>query len=308
MDNLSEKGALLKKTRQAQGISLDTVHENTKIPLDALRALEEGYTVRTLSPFYQKGFLKIYAQYLGCDVGDLLSDFKPKEVLDSNARGNYPSTSQKSFLSKEKSHPSSPKTSSPLPLFNLKEIPFSKTASQFFNRDRLILAGKVLGILIFILIFFKATGFVSQKLFSKNKKPVSIKSSAIAQSGKSKKEKIVKENHLFLTKSTTEAQPSGMPASDSLEKEESHKNVLLSVRAQKNTWLQVKVDGSTVFESILKKGVAETWVAQKEIELSGKNINQLEFEVNGKMIGSLGREDSQAKKVVITKNGLSVKE
>ena len=98
-----------------------------------------------------------------------------------------------------------------------------------------------------------------------------------------------------------------LPASESSTKEETAKNVLLSIRAQKNTWLQVKVDGSTVFESILKKGVSETWIAQKEIELSGKNINQLEFEVNGKMIGTLGREDSQAKKVVITKNGLSVK-
>ena len=307
MDNLSEKGALLKKARQAQGISLDTVHENTKIPLDALRALEEGYTVRTLSPFYQKGFLKIYAQYLGCNVNDILNDFKPKEVLDSSARGNYPSSSQKSFLSKEKKALPQARKTSPLPLFNLKEIPISKTLSQFFNRDRLILAGKVLGVLIFVFIFFKAAGAVSQKLFSKDKKPVSIKSTALTQSGKSKKEKTVKENHLSLAKSTTEVQPSVLPASESSTKEETAKNVLLSIRAQKNTWLQVKVDGSTVFESILKKGVSETWIAQKEIELSGKNINQLEFEVNGKMIGTLGREDSQAKKVVITKNGLSVK-
>lgn len=306
MDNLSEKGALLKKARQAQGISLDTVHENTKIPLDALRALEEGYTVRTLSPFYQKGFLKIYAQYLGCDVNDLLNDFKPKEVLDSSARGNYPSSAQKSFLSKEKPGPSSSKAS-PLPLFNLKEINFSKRISQFFNRDRLILAGKFLGILIFVFIFFKAAGAVSQKLFSKDKKMVSIKSAALTEAGKSKKEKPVKENHLSSMKSTVEAQPSGIPAFDSLTKEETAKNVILSLRAKKNTWLQVKIDGSTVFESILKKGVTETWTAKKEIELSGKNINQLEFEVNGKMIGPLGREDSQAKKVVITKNGLSVK-
>ena len=54
MDNLHEKGSLLKKVREAKGISLEVVHEHTKIPLDALRALEEGYTIRTLSPFYQK--------------------------------------------------------------------------------------------------------------------------------------------------------------------------------------------------------------------------------------------------------------
>lgn len=295
MDNLSEKGALLKKARETQGISLETVHENTKIPLDALRALEEGYTIRTLSPFYQKGFLKIYAQYLGCDVSDVLHDFQPKEVLDSPSKGNYPSASQKAFLFKEKSKGSLPKTI-PFPLFNAGKISFAKTIHGFLKPQRLIFAGKILGVLFMALVFFKTAGCISQKLFSKNKKAISSKSSMAAQSGKLKKEK-----------STSPSQPSGMPPSDSLKKEERLRNVILSVRAPKNMWLQVKVDGATVFEAILKKGAAETWIAQKEIELAGKNIHQLEFEVNGKMIGALGREDSQAKKVVITKNGLSVK-
>ena len=37
-----------------------------------------------------------------------------------------------------------------------------------------------------------------------------------------------------------------------------------------------------------------------------QNIGQLEFELNGKMIGALGRADARAKAVVATKNGLSV--
>ena len=35
-------GVILKQEREAQGLSLDIVHEATKIPLDALRAIEEG--------------------------------------------------------------------------------------------------------------------------------------------------------------------------------------------------------------------------------------------------------------------------
>ena len=65
-------GALLKSVRTERGVSLEMVHETTKIPLDALRAIEEGYTVRTLTPFYMKGFLKIYAQYLHLDASDVL--------------------------------------------------------------------------------------------------------------------------------------------------------------------------------------------------------------------------------------------
>ena len=48
MDNQSQKGQILKKAREAKGLGLDVVHEATKIPMDVLRAIEEGYTVRTL--------------------------------------------------------------------------------------------------------------------------------------------------------------------------------------------------------------------------------------------------------------------
>ena len=65
------QGTLLKSTREARGISLRVVHEATKIPMDVLRAIEEGYTVRTLAPFYLKGFIKMYAEYLKINVQDI---------------------------------------------------------------------------------------------------------------------------------------------------------------------------------------------------------------------------------------------
>jgi len=86
------------------------------------------------------------------------------------------------------------------------------------------------------------------------------------------------------------------------------KDVNLTVRANQNSWLRVKIDGIVVFQSTLRVGAVETWHADNEIEISGRNINRLEFELNGKMIGTLGRKDRNAKKVVITKRGLSVKQ
>ena len=47
----------------------------------------------------------------------------------------------------------------------------------------------------------------------------------------------------------------------------------------------MKVDGaSLVFQSTTGRGF-ETWEGEKTIELSGKNINNLEFELNGKILG-----------------------
>jgi len=73
-------GNILKKAREAQGLSLEIVHESTKIPLDALRAIEEGYRVRMLSPFYYTGFVKMYAIYLNIDISEVIEDYKQEQL------------------------------------------------------------------------------------------------------------------------------------------------------------------------------------------------------------------------------------
>ncbi len=80
----------------------------------------------------------------------------------------------------------------------------------------------------------------------------------------------------------------------------------MTVRATKDSWFQVKADGKTVFQSTLRSGRSESWAAKESLEISGKNINQLEYEVNGRFMGALGRKDRQAKKLVITKDGMTV--
>src|SRR5471030_1206017 len=71
----SNNPSILKTTRQAKGLTLEIVHEATKIPMDALRAIEEGYSVRILSPFYYRGFIKIYAEFLGLDVEEMYKQY-----------------------------------------------------------------------------------------------------------------------------------------------------------------------------------------------------------------------------------------
>jgi hypothetical protein len=84
------------------------------------------------------------------------------------------------------------------------------------------------------------------------------------------------------------------------------KKVSVAVRAVNNSWLTVRVDGSPVFQGILKKGTSDSWSAAKTITISGKDIDQLEFEVNGKPIGRLNRRGVPAKRIRITPEGLTV--
>src|SRR3990167_2543756 len=80
MEGSQQKGLVLKQARESRGIALQTVHEATNIPMDVLRAIEEGYTVRTLSPFYYRGFLKMYAKYLNVDVTTVVEDYQPERL------------------------------------------------------------------------------------------------------------------------------------------------------------------------------------------------------------------------------------
>ena len=62
-----------------------------------------------------------------------------------------------------------------------------------------------------------------------------------------------------------------------------------------------------VFETILSKGSMESWSANSRIELSGRDLELLNMEVNNKQIGFLGGGDRRVRRVLITQEGLTVK-
>mgnify|MGYP003394603371 CR=1 FL=1 len=293
------KGGVLKKVREEKGLTLEMVQEATKIPMDSLRAIEEGYTVRTLSPFYYKGFVKIYSQYLGVDITEVLgSDYQVKE--------------------------STAKLMRQMPI---EEINFQSWYDKFLTRQRKrqIVFWSIALVVLFIL-FKIVTGIGSwiKEHFPK-KKTAAVRVESIrkpeeknkrnepaveivvpkAESSRGKVEQEVVQvesgsQPLVEVMATSNSYASETPA------EVVNKDIMITVRSKKNSWLRVKTDGETVFQTTLKQGVVESWSADENIEISGKNLAQLEIELNGKMIGNLARDGRLANTVVITKKGLSV--
>ena len=304
--------AILKEARQARGIRIESAHEATKIPLDVLKAIEEGYTVRALaSPFYRKQFLKMYAGFLGVEVNDSMLVDPPKE---------------------EKAAPIFKKIT-PRPEIEAKPAGFALSKEQ---KQQIVLA--IVG--LFILFFVgKAVGFVVNKITHrktapkivkvKEQKAVKVKSKPavpekpLVKKPEVKKEEIKKEEvkkwpvlapELPIAVQARPAVKEVKPveqesriATPVVVSPQNGKMVNITVRAKKKSWLQVKVDGNTVFQSSLQKGAVENWQADEKIELTGNNILFLEFEVNGKMIGTLARTDGRVRKLIVTKNGLSVR-
>jgi len=295
-------GVILKRERQAQGLSLEIVHEATKVPLDALRAIEEGYKIRMLSPFYYKGFVKLYADYLGIDASEVIEDYKQEQLpehIEEDIDGFEVPEWITKFFTKERKQQIIIAAAGIIGLFLLvkmislighrkpipraqvkKETPKIKIVKKETVKEEVVK---------------KETEKIIEKVLPKPIKKVPIKTV----------KRVIPKTEPKKVPPVVVKPPK--PAPEPPPVQSIQKDINLTVRAKQNSWLRVKADSVVVFQSTLRVGAVETWVADDEIEISGKNINELEFELNGKMIGTLGRKDRNAKKVVITKNGLSVK-
>ncbi len=277
--------SLLKQTREAKGLTLDIVHEATKIPMDALKAIEEGYSVRILTPFYYRGFLKIYAEFLGVDPAEVLPQDelqKPRPALPAGrpvvpSSHGYGSTGSTG----------SPQGGSPLSQARNNEV--MEAAGEFLGRalshkNRKVIiryAGIVLAVFVVLKIGGCALGVFKKHPVVRSAAPMYPRTKAAGSVA------IVKHQMI-------------RAPSD-------HARVSLAVRAVKDTWVQVKTDGNIVFQMKMKKGTMESWSAGNKIELSGRNVSELDLEVNGDHIGPLGSAERGARKVLITKEGLTVK-
>lgn len=279
------KGNILKAERENKGLSLETVHESTKIPMDALRAIEEGYTIRALSSFYYRGFIKIYARYLGIDP-DLVLEPKPSSIHQL------------------------PKLDEPKLEINLD---IQSILRKFLTRERKRQILFLAGILFSLFLLFKIIGFFTSRPSNREtKKSVSLKEDVnkempkVAVNESKKPASVAQAQAKPAEKSEAPLQAKPALATAASSSNALKKSVTLTIRALKKSWVRVKADGNVVFQSTLNNGAVETWNADDSIEISGKNIDQLEFELNGKLIGTLGRKDRNAKTVLVTKDGLKV--
>jgi hypothetical protein len=165
----------------------------------------------------------------------------------------------------------------------------------FFKPQNIKRFFKFIGILVVFFLLFRMGGCIVSHF---NNKTPSVSRT------------LVKERKLKVHKYVEEE--SSVPVSVELKHEsvkaqsENHK-VEVAVRAVRDTWVQVKTDDKVVFQTTLSKGSLEDWSADNHIELSGRNLDQLDMEVNGKHIGSLGGGERRIRKVLITKEGLTVK-
>ena len=72
---MRELGQQLREAREAKGLSLKKIQEETRISLSFIQAMEEGNMDQLPHPVYAKSFLQNYAKYLGLDWKKMGEEF-----------------------------------------------------------------------------------------------------------------------------------------------------------------------------------------------------------------------------------------
>ncbi|MDD5438869.1 MAG: DUF4115 domain-containing protein [Candidatus Omnitrophica bacterium] len=65
--------------------------------------------------------------------------------------------------------------------------------------------------------------------------------------------------------------------------------VTVSILTNDDVWLSLERDGSIVFKGVLHRGASESWTCEKQIKLRAGKLEVLEFTINGKYLGKIGK-------------------
>jgi cytoskeleton protein RodZ len=88
-DNGNTTGQLLRREREKKKRTIEQAHEETKISINVLRALEEDDVTAFPSDTYHKGFLKNYASWLGLDGNRLWGQHTRRSEGAADAGGTF---------------------------------------------------------------------------------------------------------------------------------------------------------------------------------------------------------------------------
>ncbi len=82
----------------------------------------------------------------------------------------------------------------------------------------------------------------------------------------------------------------------------------LKLRATENSWISVSADNHLMYQGLLTKGKEEAWTATQSFELSLSDGGAVSFGLNRKSLGILGEKGRPLEKLVMTRDGWTLKE
>ena len=257
---MEEIGRTLRETRERLGLTLEEAERTIRIRASLLGALERGEFDSLPSATQARGFLHNYAEFLGIDPEALLRQYdestQPKRRRSLVARG------------------------SSKPADNKKTKRQTRMPS-WFSTDIFVIATITLGVIVVL-------GWGGRKLFtsiSSGEDAAAVESSAdaISQPTATYTPSPAVSTLADLTQLTTE-EPTATPTLIL--------NVLdqvnLQVIAERESWVQVLVDGKEAFRGRMRAGEQSDYLGEERVELFTGNGGGIRVIFNGQNQGLMG--------------------
>jgi cytoskeletal protein RodZ len=258
---MEEIGGTLRETRERLGLTLEEAERTIRIRASMLGALERGEFDSLPSEVQVRGFLHNYAEFLGIDPEALLRQYdvgkQPKRRRSLVARGSSQPTDKK----KTKRRTRKP---------------------SWFSTDTFVIATITLGVIVVL-------GWGGQKLFAStgtgedDAAAVASSADAISQptaiSTPSPAGSMLAETTQLTTDDPTATPTLILNVLDT---------VNLQVIAERESWVQVLVDGKEAFRGRMRAGEQSDYLGEERVELFTGNGGGIRVIFNGQNQGLMG--------------------
>lgn len=254
-------GAILRRCREFHGISLEEASDTTKIGISHLRALEEDQIQEFANVAYLKGFLRIYATFLGLNSEDIarlydkLFGVQPGKTEQVAKQQKSPRSSQKYIAQLKKL------------IFPAVLLTITIITAAFFKRPP---AAPVRAALPAVAPQTIPGAAVQPVLSSATRKQSDAEAAVV------KVEKVQKET--VDTDETPTPKRAAEPA----------KSFILKIKVTQNGTMTATVDSGVAQQYDLTIGDIIEWKAEKKVALELSNAGGVDVELNGKPYKALG--------------------
>jgi cytoskeletal protein RodZ len=259
-------GTILRRCREFHGITLEEAAETTKIGISHLKSLEDDLIREFANQAYLKGFLRIYATYLGLNSDDIarmydkLFDLKV-EKAESAHTGSTPSRPAR------------------------RKIPLKK----------LLFPALLLGVILIAAPFFRRQHAPS----ARPAQPLATVATPVQKAAVQTVQSSVraKKSAEDIQPRTPEKVPEETPVPEKTaapkHPQDAAKGFILKIKVSQNGELTATVDGSASQQYELTSGDIIEWKAEKKITLELSNAGGVDVELNGKPHQPLGPHGKQ---------------
>jgi cytoskeleton protein RodZ len=255
-------GAILRRCREFHEITLEEASETTRIGVCHLKALEEDQIREFANQAYLKGFLRIYATYLGLNSDDIARMYGKL----FGAQGEKPDT------------------------VSMSAVP-AKPARRWISLKKLIFPALLFAAILITATFFKRP----PPPLVRQPQPVAVvappvQNNAVLAAQSSARVRKAEQNIPLPPR--VENRPPEPPESEKTvtpkRQAEQPKGFILKIKVTQNGTLTSTVDGSSPQQYELAVGDVIVWKAEKNVTLELSNAGGVDLELNGKPYKSLG--------------------